>query len=89
MKYKKILLIALSILLTAELALCATIYDRPNSYWFTGHPSADTGWLWMKTIDGLVNGMAGVGTGKIWYVDSNVSNEGDGTSWTDSTNHCP
>ncbi len=36
---------------------------------------------WAEGIDGRVSGGA-VGTGKIWYVDSNVSSAGSGTSWT-------
>ena len=38
---------------------------------------------WALKIDGLVGGgSGGIGTGNIYYVDSNVSHEGDGTSWT-------
>ena len=37
---------------------------------------------WARTMDNLVSG--GTGTGKIFYVDSGVSNAGDGTSWTNA-----
>ena len=56
----------------------ATIYDRPTSYWWTGNPSADTAWNWAKSIDAMV--MGNIGRGSVFYVDSNVANEGDGTS---------
>ena len=40
--------------------------------------------LWAESMEGRVGG--NIGTGKIWYVDSGVSIEGDGSSWTNAYN---
>ncbi len=87
--FKKILPILLVCLITAPIFGLATswnIYERPTAMWWTGaRQGQDVGWEWMKAIDEL---MASVGnntaTGRAYYVDSNVSNEGDGTSWTNA-----
>lgn len=65
----------------------ATQYDLgaigqpiPSDWFGTGRLS-DFGTNWARAIDILVAFSSNPGTGKIWYVDSNVTNEGDGSSW--------
>lgn len=41
---------------------------------------------WAEGMDGRVGGLATTGTGSIFYVDSNVSAEGDGSSWINAKN---
>jgi len=79
---KRILLLVMGLLAVALISVvfaAPTIYDRPTAYWFSGNPTADTAWAWMKSVDSVV--MGNKGTGHIFYVDSGVTNEGDGTSW--------
>ncbi len=56
------------------------ITGKPTSYWLHGNPDKDNAWNWMKDVDGTVRGLRG--TGKIWYVDSGVSAEGNGKTIT-------
>jgi len=58
-----------------------TIYSRPDANWWSGHLAKDIAWKWAKATDGLVNAGLSLGTGKIFYVDSNVTTEGNGTTW--------
>jgi len=83
---KKILLIIMVVLLTIPnicvgSATSINIAGKPTGDWFRNGGFKDLGWLWMQEIDGLVAAGGQVGTGKIFYVDSNVVNEGDGTNW--------
>ena len=43
--------------------------------------STGAGYNWMKDVQELVEAGVALGTGSVFYVDSNVSIEGDGTSW--------
>jgi hypothetical protein len=74
------------------------IERRPTEKWLSGSVD-DPAWNWMKEIDELVaaggagaGGAAGggaaaaLGTGNLYYVDSDVANEGDGSSWTNARN---
>jgi hypothetical protein len=83
MTMKKYIILILLVLLVG-IVFAEDIYDKPNAYWWTGHPSADTAWEWAKNTDGVALGPKG--TGKFYYVDSGVANEGDGGSWTDAKN---
>jgi hypothetical protein len=56
------------------------INNKPDASWFTGNVG-DPAWNWMKAIDDLVELGANPGTGRIFYVDSEVTVEGDGTNW--------
>ena len=60
------------------------IKQRPTERWFSGS-IFDPAWGWMKAIDSRVEGgIDNPGTGVTFYVDSGVSSEGDGTSWTNA-----
>lgn len=59
------------------------INKPPTTDWWSGN-ALDTAWRWAKYMDKLVAGDSEIGTGKIWYVDSGVSNAGDGSSWTNA-----
>lgn len=62
------------------------ISGRPNSDWFSGNNTPrDVAHMWMKAVDPLIAGGAiNAGTGRHFYVDSNVTNEGDGTNWANA-----
>ena len=89
---KRILL--LSMLLTIMAAL--PVFGQATNWNITGRPNADW-WapsvnnyrnvplMWMRAIDPLVGAGSKVGTGSIFYVDSNVDNEGDGSNWINAT----
>ncbi len=51
-----------------------------NAYQWTGNPK-DRATQWAIDMQALVEAGFNLGTGSIFYVDSNVTNEGEGTSW--------
>lgn len=60
------------------------IFARPTESWLSGRVG-DPAWNWMKAIDGLVAaGGQNTGTGSLFYVDSGVTNAGDGSSWSNA-----
>ena len=62
------------------------INARPTSDWFsTFDTPRNVPLQWMRSIDDIVGAGDSIGTGHIFYVDSNVSNEGDGSSWQNAT----
>lgn len=81
---KKILIF---LIMTAMAATCfgaatsINVAGKPTGDWFKNAGAKDLGWRWMQEIDALVALGVNPGTGKIWYVDSGVTNEGDGSSW--------
>lgn len=56
------------------------IHLRPTGDWFSAGTFKDTGYQWMLWADTQIG--AGQGTGITFYVDSNVSNAGDGRAIT-------
>jgi hypothetical protein len=58
-----------------------TTFD--NAHQWTGN-ARDNATLWAQGIEGEVVAGGNLGTGNVYYVDSNVSSEGDGSSWTDA-----
>jgi hypothetical protein len=61
------------------------IQARPTERWLSGAVN-DPAWNWMREIDALVaaSGGTSAGTGSTFYVDSGVTNEGDGSSWANA-----
>lgn len=58
------------------------INARPTSDWFSANDSfRNIPLQWMRDIDPLIAASSNPGTGSSFYVDSGVSNEGDGTDW--------
>jgi len=82
------LLVAACLLLVCASALGAAtsfnIEKKPTADWFRSGDAKDTGWGWAKAIDRLVSGGSVTGTGSIFYVDSGVTNAGDGSSWSNA-----
>ena len=79
---KKILVLLLVLMITT---VCFAYPSAQNSrttfrngYAWSGHPSKDLATQWAIGIEGEA---AGLGTGKIWYVDSGTPNNSDGISW--------
>lgn len=79
-KYIISLIVALMLLSPVYGQGSTDITQRPTSYWFSGNPDSDRAWNWMKLMDGIVMGARG--TGKVWYVDSGVSSQGNGSTVT-------
>ena len=79
---KKVFGITALILVIAVVAVYAYTpddYVRGRTYFGSGTKTLDPMYLHMQDA---ANGFGQLGTGQVFYVDSNVSNEGDGTSWT-------
>ncbi len=57
------------------------IAAKPTGDWFKNAGIKDLGWRWMQEADALLATGQGIGTGKTFYVDSGVSNAGDGSGW--------
>lgn len=62
-------------------ATSINVAGKPTGDWLKNGGVKDLAWRWMQEIDALVSIGANPGTGTIWYVDSGVVNEGDGSSW--------
>ncbi len=84
---KKILVLTLLLMMTASCFAGATQYNLfskgtpiPSDWFRTGRLN-DFGTNWARDIDALVALGQNPGTGKVFYVDSGVANEGDGSSW--------
>lgn len=52
-----------------------------NGYRFSGNSGKDNATKWAQGLEELVEAGFQIGTGDIFYVDSGVTTEGDGTSW--------
>lgn len=52
-----------------------------NSYQWSGHPSKDYATQWAQDVEDYAKFGVPLGTGDVFYVDSEVDTEGDGTSW--------
>ena len=53
-----------------------------NGFAWGGHVPKDRATLWAQGIEGQISGL---GTGKIWYVDSGATSPGAGTTWNEAT----
>lgn len=66
----------------AQAQTAAKIIDTSYiTYRGSGDPTLDPVYLFAKYMEDTVLAGGDVGTGSVFYVDSNVTNEGDGTSW--------
>jgi hypothetical protein len=77
--------LALFVVLQSVVSAKASRWDiskRPTQYWWTGDPVQDRAWKWAQDVDSMLELGANPGTGEVFYVDSGVTAEGDGTSWT-------
>ena len=82
---KRVTIMAIVVMLWASMALgiTPTAFQRYNADWFsnaTGSGRA-TGLLWMRSMELAVEAGEGQATGEQFYVDSGVTNAGDGSSW--------
>ena len=86
---KKILVsLILAMLVAATCFAGATsvnIGTKPTADWFANGGAKDLGWRWMQEADTLLVGSGtNIGTGKTFYVDSGVTNAGDGSNWANA-----
>lgn len=91
--FLKMFLIFLLVFLIASPCLGTLSYSAHNAkkvfrngYAFSGHPSKDYATQWAQDVEDMANLGFGLGTGTIYYVDSGVLSEGDGTSWLEARN---
>lgn len=82
---KRLTIMTIIVMLLASVAsgITPTAFQRYNADWFsnaTGSGRA-TGILWMRAMELAVEGAQQQGTGLQFYVDSGVSNAGDGSGW--------
>jgi len=75
--------VAVLLLCHEATAITPTVRGIPNATWWGG----ETELRWAKAMEAAMDAVQGeepsgaLGTGLIFYVDSNVSNAGDGTNW--------
>jgi len=60
------------------------IAQKPTADWFKNGGTKDLGWRWMQEADALLSMGSNIGTGTIFYVDSGVTNAGDGSNWNNA-----
>jgi hypothetical protein len=84
---KKILIALLVCMCATSFALTPSAYNRrttfDNQYQWTGN-ARDNATLWAQQVEGAIEAGQQLGTGSIFYVDSGVLSEGDGSSWTNA-----
>ena len=76
---KFILIMLIALLSVSAFAYTADDYVRGKTYLGSGNKTLDPLYIHMQEF---ANGGGQLGTGKVFYVDSGVTNEGNGTSWT-------
>lgn len=77
---KKFIVFTMFLLITMQVqAYTPDDYVRGRTFFGSGNKNLDPMYLHMQDA---ANGFGQRGTASVFYVDSNVSNEGDGTSWT-------
>ena len=76
---KKFIVFTMLLLITMQVqAYTPDDYVRGKTYFGSGNKNLDPMYLHMQDA---ANGFGEKGTGSVFFVDSNVTNEGDGTSW--------
>lgn len=85
---KKLIVLILALCLVAPPVFAgATQYNLGRvgssipSDWFRTGKLRDFGTNWAREADRLIELSSNPGTGRVWYVDSGVSNAGDGSGW--------
>jgi hypothetical protein len=85
---KKLIISLLVLMCTTSFALSPSANNARttfrNGYAWGGHASKDKATLWAQQVEAAAEIGQGLGTGSVFYVDSGVAAEGDGTSWTDA-----
>ena len=82
MKAKLIIVLMAALLCGTSFATSAFDIQWWNSSTYSNSP-ANTLKQWAEGMEGRAGGF-NPGTGKVWYVDSAVASQGDGTSWTNA-----
>jgi hypothetical protein len=57
------------------------VNSRITSDWFSDGGILDIGTNALRNMEALISYSSNPGTGKVWYIDSGVTNAGDGSSW--------
>lgn len=77
---KKFILILLLVMASVTFAL-PPIGGRPKESWYGDRTTGNPLWVWLQAANLLIETGSSTGTGSVFYVDSNVTTEGNGTSW--------
>ena len=76
-------IIALAMTVPCQAAIQGHNIDgRPTGDWGKNGGAKDISTLWMRAAEPMILSGSGLGLGKMWFVNSNVSSAGDGQSWT-------
>lgn len=75
------ILILVSLISMSAFSISPTINQKPNGDWWSGALGKDTAWRWAKAIEIAVETGQGLGIGTAYFVNSNVTTEGNGTTW--------
>lgn len=78
---KKIFTILAIIALMAVIALALPTLGVPNASWRSDSVVSNPLYKWAVEVTKLVEAGQQLGTGKVFYVDSGVTTEGNGTTW--------
>jgi hypothetical protein len=77
---KKFIILLLLLVTSVSFAL-PPIGGRPNEKWWSDTTYQNPLWVWLQAANLLIETGTSTGTGSVFYVDSNVTTEGNGTSW--------
>lgn len=80
---KKFIILLFLVMTSVTFAL-PNVSGRPNESWWSDTTYQNPLWSWLQEAGALIEGGSGLGTGKIFYVDSGVVNEGDGSNWANA-----
>jgi len=78
---KKLFILCLVMLFVGSAFALPNISGRPNEKWWSDTTYQNPLWVWLQAADTLIETGSALGTGSVFYVDSGVTTEGNGTTW--------
>ena len=78
---KKTLILILFLAFVGGAFALPPVNTKPNESWWSDVTFANPLWAWLQEANTLIEAGAALGTGSVFYVDSNVTNAGDGSNW--------
>jgi hypothetical protein len=73
--------IILFLLLSTMAMALPSISGRPNESWFSGSTATNPLYRWLQAADEMIEAGMSLGTGNVYYVDSNLTTAGGGETW--------
>jgi len=80
-KLKVFMIIMLFLSVVGYVSALPPISGRPNESWWSDSTTGNPLYKWLQEADKLIEAGANLGTGQVFYVDSGVTTEGNGTTW--------